>query len=343
MCSVDLRFSQLINPCMHLQRSLQQSLASLRFWSNVDRGVKVYNRSWTAAILGSQSQQMVSPVAALRVPVECNLSRWKLQILQAATGFPSKLYLNAIPPIYESLNNWGLRDDSPKWTRTAWSMEHQSHGCLLMGPMQAKSAWTSSVFWKSPVSWSWCSDKPVLSWDPFNHIVWRPGRPSQHLSALRRPGTRTGLNSCIIWKMVKLWMQSDFGCHFTYTTFAICCNSSVSFFCAVSIYIIIHRCFLRRMTSKTSRCQCWKPWTRCVRWSAASCRCQPWGSTDRWRRNWSERSSCLIGCIDSWNRTRYPESMVDNPWDMLRCWNLPRERSLPSTEVLKSQNSGKDV
>lgn len=38
------RFSQLINPCMHLQRSLQQSLASLRFWSNVDRGVKVYNR-----------------------------------------------------------------------------------------------------------------------------------------------------------------------------------------------------------------------------------------------------------------------------------------------------------
>lgn len=26
------RFSQLVNPCMHLQRSLQQSLPSLRFW-----------------------------------------------------------------------------------------------------------------------------------------------------------------------------------------------------------------------------------------------------------------------------------------------------------------------
>lgn len=38
------RFSQLINPCMHLQRSLQQSLATLRFWLNVDRAVKVYNR-----------------------------------------------------------------------------------------------------------------------------------------------------------------------------------------------------------------------------------------------------------------------------------------------------------
>ncbi|CAK9071295.1 unnamed protein product [Durusdinium trenchii] len=37
------RFSQLINPCMHLQRSLQQSLGSLRYWCNFDR-VKVYNR-----------------------------------------------------------------------------------------------------------------------------------------------------------------------------------------------------------------------------------------------------------------------------------------------------------
>ncbi len=26
------RFSQLVNPCMHLQRSLQQTLPSLRFW-----------------------------------------------------------------------------------------------------------------------------------------------------------------------------------------------------------------------------------------------------------------------------------------------------------------------
>ncbi|CAK9032815.1 F-box only protein 10 [Durusdinium trenchii] len=37
------RFSQLVNPCMHLQRSLQQSLPSLRFWSDYDT-VKVYNR-----------------------------------------------------------------------------------------------------------------------------------------------------------------------------------------------------------------------------------------------------------------------------------------------------------
>lgn len=50
------RFSQLINPCMHLQRSLQQSLATLRFWLNVDRAVKVYNRSlgrWFGLLLGS--------------------------------------------------------------------------------------------------------------------------------------------------------------------------------------------------------------------------------------------------------------------------------------------------
>lgn len=37
------RFSQLINPCMHLQRSLQQSLGSLRYWKDIDR-IKVYNR-----------------------------------------------------------------------------------------------------------------------------------------------------------------------------------------------------------------------------------------------------------------------------------------------------------
>ena len=110
--------------------------------------------------------------------------------------------------------------------------------CLLMGP-QAKAAWTSSVFWKSPVSWSSCSDKPVLSWDPFNHIVWRPGRPSQHLSALRRPGTRTGLNSCIIWKMVKLWMQSGLACHFPRLLQSVAILQSL--FCALSIYIIIHR------------------------------------------------------------------------------------------------------
>lgn len=40
------RFSQLVNPCMHLQRSLQQSLPSLRFWSDYDT-VKVYNRKIT--------------------------------------------------------------------------------------------------------------------------------------------------------------------------------------------------------------------------------------------------------------------------------------------------------
>mmetsp|Transcript_53940 Transcript_53940/g.101133 ORF Transcript_53940/g.101133 Transcript_53940/m.101133 type:complete len:474 (-) Transcript_53940:183-1604(-) len=40
------RFSQLINPCMHLQRSLQQSLPSLRFWLDYD-WVKVYNRRIT--------------------------------------------------------------------------------------------------------------------------------------------------------------------------------------------------------------------------------------------------------------------------------------------------------
>ncbi|CAE7736196.1 FBXO10 [Symbiodinium sp. CCMP2592] len=40
------RYSQLINPCMHLQRSLQQSLPSLRFWSNYDK-IKVYNRRIT--------------------------------------------------------------------------------------------------------------------------------------------------------------------------------------------------------------------------------------------------------------------------------------------------------
>eukprot|EP00927_Polykrikos_kofoidii_P001947 TRINITY_DN10754_c0_g3_i1.p1 TRINITY_DN10754_c0_g3~~TRINITY_DN10754_c0_g3_i1.p1 ORF type:complete len:444 (-),score=68.13 TRINITY_DN10754_c0_g3_i1:52-1383(-) len=37
------RFSQLINPCIHLQRSLQQSLPSLRFWTDFDR-VKLVNR-----------------------------------------------------------------------------------------------------------------------------------------------------------------------------------------------------------------------------------------------------------------------------------------------------------
>merc|ERR1740138_2017983 len=31
------RFSQLINPCMHLQRSLQQALPDLRFWTDYDR------------------------------------------------------------------------------------------------------------------------------------------------------------------------------------------------------------------------------------------------------------------------------------------------------------------
>lgn len=40
------RFSQLINPCMHLQRSLQQSLPDLRFWSDYDR-VKMSNRKIT--------------------------------------------------------------------------------------------------------------------------------------------------------------------------------------------------------------------------------------------------------------------------------------------------------
>jgi len=40
------RFSQLINPCMHLQRSLQQSLPSMKFWSDYDR-TKTYNRDIT--------------------------------------------------------------------------------------------------------------------------------------------------------------------------------------------------------------------------------------------------------------------------------------------------------
>lgn len=40
------RFSQLINPMMHLQRSLQQSLPSLKFWSDYDRA-KTYNRKVT--------------------------------------------------------------------------------------------------------------------------------------------------------------------------------------------------------------------------------------------------------------------------------------------------------
>lgn len=40
------RFSQLVNPCMHLQRSLQQTLPSLRFWSDYDT-MKVYNRKIT--------------------------------------------------------------------------------------------------------------------------------------------------------------------------------------------------------------------------------------------------------------------------------------------------------
>jgi len=40
------RFSQLINPCMHLQRSLQQSLPNLRFWSDFDN-IRVYNRRIT--------------------------------------------------------------------------------------------------------------------------------------------------------------------------------------------------------------------------------------------------------------------------------------------------------
>jgi len=40
------RFSQLVNPCMHLQTSLQQRLPSLRFWSDYDR-MRVYNRRIT--------------------------------------------------------------------------------------------------------------------------------------------------------------------------------------------------------------------------------------------------------------------------------------------------------
>lgn len=40
------RFSELINPCMHLQRSLQQALPSLAFWSDYD-GIKTLNRRIT--------------------------------------------------------------------------------------------------------------------------------------------------------------------------------------------------------------------------------------------------------------------------------------------------------
>jgi len=40
------RFSQLINPCMHLQRSIQQSMPSLRFWSDYDN-IRTYNRKIT--------------------------------------------------------------------------------------------------------------------------------------------------------------------------------------------------------------------------------------------------------------------------------------------------------
>lgn len=37
------RFNQLINPCLHLQRSLQEALPNLRFWQDYDR-VKLMNR-----------------------------------------------------------------------------------------------------------------------------------------------------------------------------------------------------------------------------------------------------------------------------------------------------------
>eukprot|EP00931_Biecheleriopsis_adriatica_P104671 TRINITY_DN79313_c0_g1_i1.p1 TRINITY_DN79313_c0_g1~~TRINITY_DN79313_c0_g1_i1.p1 ORF type:complete len:482 (+),score=112.67 TRINITY_DN79313_c0_g1_i1:116-1561(+) len=40
------RFSQLINPCMHLQRSMQQSMPSLRFWDDYDN-IRTYNRKIT--------------------------------------------------------------------------------------------------------------------------------------------------------------------------------------------------------------------------------------------------------------------------------------------------------
>eukprot|EP00930_Biecheleria_cincta_P046696 TRINITY_DN32242_c0_g1_i1.p1 TRINITY_DN32242_c0_g1~~TRINITY_DN32242_c0_g1_i1.p1 ORF type:complete len:477 (-),score=82.95 TRINITY_DN32242_c0_g1_i1:42-1472(-) len=37
------RFSQLVNPCMHLQRSLRMALPSMRFWSDYDK-IRTYNR-----------------------------------------------------------------------------------------------------------------------------------------------------------------------------------------------------------------------------------------------------------------------------------------------------------
>lgn len=40
------RFSQLINPAMHLQRALQQALPNLRFWRDYDR-IKMHNRKIT--------------------------------------------------------------------------------------------------------------------------------------------------------------------------------------------------------------------------------------------------------------------------------------------------------
>lgn len=37
------RFSQLVNPCMHLQRSLRMALPSMRFWADYDK-IRTYNR-----------------------------------------------------------------------------------------------------------------------------------------------------------------------------------------------------------------------------------------------------------------------------------------------------------
>jgi len=40
------RFSQLVNPCMHLQRNLRMALPSMRFWSDYDK-IRTYNRRIT--------------------------------------------------------------------------------------------------------------------------------------------------------------------------------------------------------------------------------------------------------------------------------------------------------
>eukprot|EP00933_Yihiella_yeosuensis_P055679 TRINITY_DN54544_c0_g1_i1.p1 TRINITY_DN54544_c0_g1~~TRINITY_DN54544_c0_g1_i1.p1 ORF type:complete len:459 (+),score=87.20 TRINITY_DN54544_c0_g1_i1:84-1460(+) len=68
------RFSQLINPCLHLQRSMQQSMPSLRYWTDYDN-VRTLNRKITidffrvkkvSSVLEIMQVETASPLQKLR-------------------------------------------------------------------------------------------------------------------------------------------------------------------------------------------------------------------------------------------------------------------------------------